>query len=115
MVRTAGSPDEPRVVVSSQVTSARRQWTEVPAEDFERVGRRRWRDRASGVEYRQAGGCPLLGVGTDSVRNISCFLVADDKLVFLARADIPEGTYVHHGEVTARQLDVQIAPVRIIH
>ena len=72
-----------------------------------------WRDRATGLEYRQTHGCPLLGVGTDSVRFVSAFFVLDDRLVFLERADIPEATFVHHGEVTARQLDVQLSPVRI--
>jgi hypothetical protein len=73
-----------------------------------------WRDKATGVEYHQEPGAPLLGVGTDSVRFVSCFLVVGDKLVFLARADIDQGIYVHHGEVVARELPSQAA-VAVIH
>jgi len=77
------------------------------------MGRRRWRDRASGAVYRQADGCPLLSVGTDAVRDVTVFFVSDGKLVFLEPADRPPGTFVHHGEVIGREVPVQIAPVRI--
>ena len=109
-----GVVDDGKIAWPERVYEARRQWAEVPAEDFERVGRRRWRDRGSGLDYREAGGGPLLGIGTDSVRFISAFFVAEGKLVFLERADIPEGTFVHHGEVIGRQVPVQVAPV-VIH
>lgn len=109
----AGVVDDGLIAWPERIDAARRQWTQVPAEDFEHVGRRRWRDRGSGLEYRQVGGCPLMSVGTDAVRNVSAFFVHDGRLVFLARADIPEGTFIHHGEVIGRQVDVQLAPVRI--
>ena len=38
---------------------ARQSWPEASAADFERTGRRMWRDRATGVEYRRVRGCPL--------------------------------------------------------
>ena len=65
---------------------------------------RRWRDRASGLEYRQADGCPLLAIGTDAVRFITSFFVLGGRLHFLERADIPEGTFVNHGAVVSREL-----------
>jgi hypothetical protein len=108
----AGVVDDGNVAWPERIVEARRQWPEARAEDFERVGRRRWRDRGSGVEYRQADGCPLLAVGTDAVRDVVAFLISGGKIVFLER-DVPEGLLVHHGPVVARELSVQVAPVMI--
>ena len=56
-----------------RIRDARRQWPEANADDFERLdGKRAWRDKATGVVFRQASGCPLLAVGTDSVRDVVC-------------------------------------------
>jgi len=35
--------------------------------------------------------------------------------MFLEPDDRPEGTYVHHGQVVGPELDVQLAPMRVIH
>jgi hypothetical protein len=94
-----GVVDDGNVSWPERVTQARRQWTQASPEDFEKIGKRVWRDRASGIQYRQASGAPLLDIGTDAVRFISVFFVLDGKLVFLERADIPTGTVVHHGPV----------------
>ena len=42
-------------------------------------------------------GAPLLSIGTDANRFISVFFVEAGKLVFLERADIDPGVFVHHG------------------
>jgi hypothetical protein len=66
---------------------AARTWTHARAEEFERVGRRRYIDRATGVEYDLVHGNPLLG---DEPELADVFLVADDALLFLRRVDRPE-------------------------
>ncbi len=96
--------DDGNVAWPERLAEARKQWAQGRLADFEPLGRRRWRDKASGVEYRQVHGAPLLSIGTDATRNISLFLVADGKLVFLARADAIEGTYVVHGEIYGAQI-----------
>ena len=105
-----GVIDDGNVAFSERVVEACRQWTEAPAEDFERVGKRLFRDRATGVECRQPAGCPLLAVGTEAVRDVVAFFVRDGKLVFLEPVDRPEGRFVYHGQVTSREVDVQLAP-----
>jgi hypothetical protein len=109
-----GFVDDGLIAFDERVVEARRQWIEADGEDFERVGRRRWRDRATGRLYRQADGCPLLAVGMPAVRDVVAFFIRDGKMVFLEPADRPEGTFVYHGPVVGRELDVQIAP-RVIH
>jgi hypothetical protein len=94
-----GFVDDGNIAWPERIVEARRQWTQARSEDFERVGRRRWRDRATGVEHRAADGAPLLSIGTDAVRDIACFFVTPEgRLVFLER-DVPEGTVIHHGPV----------------
>jgi hypothetical protein len=110
----AGVVDDGSVAWEERIFEARRQWPEATPDDFEKVGKRLWRDRATGIEYRQAHGAPLQAIGTDATRFVSCFLVLDGKLIFLRRNDVPEGTFVHHGEVVGRQLPVQVVPV-VIH
>lgn len=110
----AGVVDDGNVAWPERVAEAARQWPQAQPEDFDKVGKRLWRDKATGVEYREQHGAPLLGIGTEAVRFISVFFVLDGRLTFLARADIHQGTFVHHGQVTAQKLDVQIAPV-VIH
>jgi hypothetical protein len=86
-----GHIDDGSIAWPERVVEAARQWPQAPSEGFEQIGRRRWRDRASGAEYREESGAPLLSIGTDAVRDISLFFVAGGKLIFLARADVPEG------------------------
>lgn len=93
-----GVIDDGNVAWEERVVEARRQWPQASAADFERLGERRWRDRASGIVYSQAHGAPLLGVGTDANRFISVFFVEGGKLMFLERADVDPGVFVHHGE-----------------
>jgi hypothetical protein len=99
-----GYVDDGNIAWEERIAQARSQWPQASPEDFEKVGKRRWIDRATGIEYRQEPGAPLLTIGTDANRAISLFLVADGKLVFLSRADIPQGTYVRHGEFYGAQV-----------
>jgi hypothetical protein len=99
-----GVVDDGNVAWEERVFQARQQRTQASRDDFEKVGKRRWRDRATGVEYRHAHGAPLQSIGTDATRNISCFFIEGGKLVFLRRADIPEGILVHHGEFYGAQV-----------
>jgi hypothetical protein len=93
-----GYVDDGNIAWPERIAQARVQWPQADVADFERIGRRRWRDRASGMEYREEPGAPLLSIGTDATRNISLFFICDGKLTFLSRADLPEGIVVHHGE-----------------
>ena len=106
----AGVVDDGNVAWPERIAQAANQWPQADVADFERVGRRRWRDRATGIEYRAEPGAPLLsGVGTDATRNICLFFVCDGKLTFLSRADFPEGSVVRHGEYYGAQvIDGQI-------
>lgn len=64
-----------------------------------RVGwpeRGRWRDLASGTEYVEPGGAPLLSA-PDAVRNVVGFFILDGRLHFLARTDVDLATTVVHG------------------
>ena len=65
--RRVGVIDDGNVAWEERVVEAPRQWPQGSPADFELVGKRRWRDRASGIEYRQAHGAPLLSIGTDAV------------------------------------------------
>jgi hypothetical protein len=53
-----GFVDDGNIAWPERIVEARRQWTQARSEDFERVGRSRWRDRATGVEHRAADGAP---------------------------------------------------------
>ena len=98
-----GVVDDGNVAWPERVAEARRSWTQARAEDFQQTGKRRFVDRATGLEYRSLPGCPLLSVGSEVTRGVSCFLVQGQRLVFLRRADYPEellGATGHvHGQV----------------
>jgi hypothetical protein len=83
-----GYLDDGNLAWPERVAAARMQWPEADPGDFERAGRRRWVDKASGVTYIEPGGAPLLS-SPDANRAIVAFLVADDgKMHFLARTDV---------------------------
>ena len=93
-----GVIDDGNVAWPERVFEARRQWTQARPEDFVQVGKRLWRDKATGIEFRQAHGAPLLSIGSDAVRNISAFFILDGRLIFLERADLQDGLFVHTGQ-----------------
>jgi hypothetical protein len=66
---------------------AARTWTQVQPEDFERTGRRRYVERATGIEYDLVHGNPMLG---DDPELADVFFAEDDALWFLRRADRSE-------------------------
>jgi hypothetical protein len=99
-----GIVDDGLIAWPERVVEAGRQWPQARAEDFERVGKRRWRDRASGTEYRHVDGTPLLSIGTTSSSDVSLFFVDGGRLIFLRRADLAEGTVVYHGPVIAKEM-----------
>ena len=63
---------------------AARIWPQVQPEDFERAGRRRYVERATGVEYDLCHGNPMLGDDADVA---DVFFAKDGALWFLRRAD----------------------------
>jgi hypothetical protein len=87
------------------MVEARRQWMEVPCEDFERVGPAALaRPGERGRVPRGRRGTFAGGVGQEATRDVSCFFIEGGKLIFLRRADVPEGTVVHHGPVRGGQV-----------
>jgi hypothetical protein len=100
----AGFVDDGCLAWPERIVEARRQWPQANPEDFEKVGKYRWRDKATGTEFRQASGAPLLSVGSDAVRDIVCFFVTEPgRLIFLER-DIAPGLTVVHGEFYAAEV-----------
>jgi hypothetical protein len=68
------------------------------------TGKRTYVDRATGVEYAHVHGSPLLSLG-ETPNTVSVFFVdGGGKLVFLKRAEIPDASYVRHGEISAYKL-----------
>lgn len=101
-----GYEDDGNVAWPEGIEEASRQWPRANADDFERTGKRTYTDRATGVEYVQVSGAPVLGIGTEATRFISVFFVDETvgRLIFLKRADVEERMFVHHGAVTSRQV-----------
>lgn len=96
--------DDGNTATPQRIQQAARQWPQARPEDFEQVGKRLYRDKASGVEYASVGGAVLLGIGSEAVRNISTFFVSGGRLTFLRRADIDPVLTVYHGEVIGREI-----------
>jgi len=86
------------------VIDARRQWLEAQPGDFEQVGKRLYRDKATGITYAHVRGAATLTIGAPGSEAVSVFFVQAGKIVFLRRADLPTGTSVNHGPIIAMQL-----------
>ena len=56
-------------------------------------------------QYVTSPGAPLLSVGAEQNRGVSCFIVRGDRLVFLRRSDFPEVIYGPTAFVISRQLE----------
>jgi hypothetical protein len=106
-------PDRPQLATVTDgldatpenVQAARRSWPEGRAEDFEKIGKRRYLDKATGVEFKHEHGCPLLGVGGAAQEDIDCWFISGERLVFLRRADRPEArTVVVSGPMRAGEV-----------
>jgi hypothetical protein len=87
----AGVEDDGNISWPERVAEAARLWPQADASDFEPLDRngRRWRDLGSGTEYRALSGAPLLSSG-EATRGASCFLVRDNRIFVLRRADYQE-------------------------
>ena len=72
---------------------AARQWPQGRADEFDRDGRT-WTDRATGVVYKLVHGSPLQGDDEDAA---DLFVVEDDVIWFLRRADRPQAKSVTVG------------------
>jgi hypothetical protein len=99
-----GFVDDGNLAWPERITEARRQWPQASLADFEFLGKRLWRDRATGIEYREARGAPLLSIGTDANRLITTFFISQGRLVFMERTDVPAATVIHHGPVRGGQV-----------
>ncbi|MGH3082794.1 MAG: hypothetical protein ACRDNP_01820 [Gaiellaceae bacterium] len=66
---------------------ARKTWAEAEPSDFERCGRHRWRELASGLEFRRSHGCPLLAVDSPVKPPIAKFFVLNARFYFLEPAE----------------------------
>ena len=82
-----GIVDDGNVAYAERVEQARRAWPEAKASDFEQIGRRRYRDRGSGIELVAMRGAPLLSIGQEETRGATCFFVQNGRIVVLR----PEG------------------------
>jgi hypothetical protein len=100
----AGVVDDGLVAWPERIEEAARQWPQGRAQDFEQIGKSLYRDSASGIEYRHVRGSPLLTLGERGRGDVSLFFVRDGKLVFLARADLPEASVIYHGPIVAGQV-----------
>ena len=96
--------DDGNVAWPERVAQARRSWPEARAEDFEKIGRRRYRDRATGTEYVAARGAVMLNVGGEANRGISCFFIESGQLRFMRRPEFEEPLHGPVGHVYAQQV-----------
>lgn len=103
----AGIIDDGLIAFPERIVEARRQWPQAQASDFEQIGKRLYRDKGTGAEYRHEPGCPLLGVGSPGSAGLACFFISGGRMIFLRRADVPEGSTVWHGPVIAREVQTR--------
>jgi len=76
--------DDGNWVTDERLAAARDAWTEARAEDFEHIGKRAWRDKASGKQYRQIRGTPFPGMGSSGGDVVDLFFTDRGRFVFLA-------------------------------
>jgi hypothetical protein len=99
-----GYVDPHRQATEHRVAQARRFFPQASRDDFELVGPsgRRWRDRASGEEYRTDASDPFQ-LRDPRKSGISCFIIDGWQIIYLSRrgeerfeeqtdlGDVPEG------------------------
>jgi hypothetical protein len=88
--------DDGLYATQERVQLARETWPEGHAEDYDQIGRRRYRDRATGDDFIQVRGCPLLAIGLNE-NAVSVWFVVEGRFVFLRRADAETATSVRLG------------------
>ena len=87
-----------------RVAQARRSWPEARAEDFEKIGKRTYRDRGSGLELVALRGAPLLSIGQEETRGAACFLIEAGRIVVLRRPDDEQPLLGPEGRVYGQQI-----------
>jgi len=82
----------PQKQSGERIDQARRSWPQARAEDFEKIGKRHYRDRGSGsgIELVAMRGAPLLSVGQEETRGAACFFVEAGRIVVLRREDFEQ-------------------------
>ena len=113
----SGVVDDGNTAWPERVAEARRSWPQANPADFEKVGKRGYRDRATGVEYVAVRGAVMLNVGGEQNRGINCFLVEGGKLVFLRRPEFEEPLrgpvgYVYGQQVTSTPVPADAPRIR---
>ena len=89
-----------------RLLEARRAWPEARSEDFEQVDRRGrlFRDRATNTVYRRLSGAPILDIGSEATRGVSCFFVRGGEIIVLRPSDFPVELRGPSGGVYSQQL-----------
>jgi len=100
----AGVVDDGNIAWQERIDQARRSWPQARAEDFEKIGKRHYRDRGSGIELVAMRGAPLLSVGQEETRGAACFFVEDGRIVVLRREDFEQPLYGATGHVHSQQV-----------
>ena len=67
-----GVVDDGNVAWPERVAEARRSWPQADPSDFERLGKRTYRDKATGLELVAVRGAPLLAIGQEQTRGATC-------------------------------------------
>jgi len=106
--RLEGSPHKPGYMgevrslpkaTEDAIKYAARSWPQGRPEDFDHEGRV-WTNRATGTVYRLVHGNPLAGLGLDGDTSVAdLFVVEDDTIWFLRRAEQPVSKSVSLGTV----------------
>ena len=100
----AGVVDDGNIAFPERVAQARRSWPQARAEDFEKIGKRTYRDRGSGIELVAMRGAPLLSVGQEETRGAACFFVEDGRIVVLRREELEQPLLGPVGHVYGQQV-----------
>jgi hypothetical protein len=107
-----GVVDDGNVAWPERVAEARRSWPEARAEDFAKIGKRRYRDRGSGLELVTVRGAPLLAVGQEETRGAACFFVEAGRIVVLRREEFEQPLLGPAGYVYGQQVRGDSRPCR---
>jgi hypothetical protein len=99
-----GTIDDGSNATEPRLELARRTWPEGKVEDFEKVGRRTYRDKASGALYESLRGAPMLCVGQEETRGVSCWFVSGGRITVLRPAGLGEPLVGPTSRVYARNL-----------
>ncbi len=100
----AGVVDDGNIAWPERIAEARRSWPQANPSDFEKVGKRHYRDRGSGIELVAMRGAPLLSVGQEETRGAACFFVEAGRIIVLRREDFEQPLLGAVGYVSGQQV-----------